>query len=949
MIDRMLLGLKKYGLLINSRNLENLSEWKGSIKTDNRLIETGDIFVCIKGEKFDGHKVVNDALAKGAEIIVAQEPIKGEFPCIQVSDSRKAAAIIAKICLLPPTIPFKLIGVTGTNGKTTTSMILYQALRSMGNRCGWIGTLGYYIEGVHYQTQHTTPDIVELNTIFSKMVAEGVSYVVMEVSSHALSLDRVFGVDFDYSLFTNLSREHLDFHGTMENYAEAKYTLFERAAANDAVSVINCADDFGAEICKRLRGIQAKLFCVGGGDGFNYQNVNTEFSYTCFDLVKADVCIHIKSKLIGDFNVLNLGLTATTMYAMGFSTETIEQSLAEVEPVQGRIQRIDNDHGIGVFVDYAHTPDAVENLLKAVNSLPHKRIICLFGAGGDRDKGKRPLMLKAALKYSDAVIISDDNPRTENPNTIIKDIVQDSDSRLPWWIIRDRRTAIKACIDLAQPGDLVLICGKGHENYQEIDGVKHHFDDVEEAKAALATWQTVMSKADDELVLPVDLTLLHILLLPEATTLADLDKTPQHFRFISTDSRNIKPQSLFFAIRGEHYDGHNYIAKVLENRANHAISEHPCFTYSNPGNCIHVEDSQVFLGQLCRKYLQMFNPKRIALTGSTGKTTTKELIARILEDDRPTLKTMLNENNLIGVCKTILRLLPSHQYAVFELGTNHFGEIGKLAEIVCPEIGIILNIGPSHLEFLGDEEGVLKEKSALFNRPLAARIYPGDDPRFGVNIPDSISVGYLDSCQYQISNQVCTDTEQSFDCAGISWRIPYGPSHYGINSAFAIALAIKLGIPQNRIQESLSVPVNLNMRAQLVSRGIGFMIIDCYNANPVSMQKALEYWQQLHPELPHYAILGDMLELGDSSEMFHQMIGAMLGEMSFEMLYTIGNMAINYSLSEDTGNKTKHFDTSVALIEARLLSAIPYNAIVLIKGSHGVHLEKVIPSLEEGI
>lgn len=946
MINRILDELAKYKLLVEKHNLNMITEWKGKVQTDNRLIAPGDIFVCIKGERFDGHMFIDDALSKGAAVIVTQTPTTGNYPSIQVTDTRKAAAIIAKTSLLPTPLPFKLVGVTGTNGKTTTSMILYQALRIMGYKCGWIGTLGYFIEGVHYQTGHTTPDIIELNMIFKQMVDSGVSYVVMEVSSHALSLDRVYGVCFDYNLFTNLSREHLDFHGSMENYAEAKYSLFSRAVDNDAISVINAADNFGAEIYNRLSSMDAKVFSVGKNPGFTFSDVVTDYSHTCFNLEYGDTRFSISSKLIGEFNVQNLGLTAVTLHAMGFSGSDIERSLAEVQPVQGRIQRVDNEHGIGVFVDYAHTPDALENLLKSVETLAHKRIICLFGAGGDRDKGKRSLMLKAALKHSDAVIISDDNPRTENPNEIIRDIVVDSDLRLPWWIIRDRKTAIKACVDIARPGDLVLICGKGHENYQEINGIRHHFDDVEEAQEALKSWQTESTKADDELLLPIDETMLHLLFYAEGASLQSLGNEPRHFRYISTDTREMKPGSLFFAIKGDRFDGHDYINEVTNCEKNLAISEHPCFTYNHPKRCLHVENCQSALGVVCQKYLQMFAPKRIALTGSTGKTTTKELIARILEDDKPCLKTQHNENNLIGLCKTILRLLPSHEYAVFELGTNHFGEIGKLADIVCPEIGLILNIGPSHLEFLIDEDGVYREKSALFNRPLAARFYPGDDPRFGSNIPEGISVGYSDNCRFMISNILTKENQQSFDMAGITWTLPYAPPHFVTNAAFAIALAMKLGIQPEKIQASLNIPIELGMRAQIVERGEGFVIIDCYNANPVSMQNALEFWQQYHPELPHYAVLGDMLELGESSEMFHKMIGAMLSEMSFVSILTVGSLAKEYCLDENL--KMKHFENSITLAESRILTSLPSNAVVLLKGSHGVHLEQLISSLKEG-
>jgi UDP-N-acetylmuramyl-tripeptide synthetase/UDP-N-acetylmuramoyl-tripeptide--D-alanyl-D-alanine ligase len=922
-------------------------DWCGAVQTDNRLLEPGDIFVCIKGEKFDAHRFIPNAITKGAALIVGEEDLQLSIPYICVTDSRKAAAIIAKTLL--GKIPFQIIGVTGTNGKTTTSLILYEALRDLGYKCGWIGTLGYYIGSKQYSTGHTTPDVIQLNNIFKQMADDNIEYVIMEVSSHALSLDRVYGVDFNYCLFSNLSREHLDFHGSMENYAEAKYKLFEMGIKSGATALVNTADSFGAEICTRLHAStpapqppstpvpQHPSTChsLGGANAdFDISDILIELDHSSFTIIGESRELHIHSSLIGSFNVQNLALSAVTLCVMGFSTEQIEAVLQHVPPVKGRIQKVDNPHNIGVFIDYAHTPDALENLLKSVEELPHKRIICLFGAGGNRDKGKRPLMLKAALKHSDAVIVTDDNPRYEAPNSIIRDIVIDCDPRLPWWIIRDRSTAIAASIRLANPGDLVLICGKGHESYQEIEGIRHHFDDYEEAKHALDKWNDHIIKDDDELILPVDVTMLELLY---GVELAE-NQAARHFSYISTDSRLIKPGSLFFTIIGEHFDGHNYVQSVINEPDNFVIAEN----FDNAASIIKVKNSIQSLGLLCQKYLQMFELKRIALTGSTGKTTAKEMIAAILEDSLPCLKTFSNENNIIGLCKTILRVMPTHRYAVFELGTNHFGEIAALAEIVCPDIGIILNVGPSHLEFLGDEDGVYLEKSALFKRPLALRLFPGDDPRFEGTV--GISIGYSDFCQYQITEKSCGKESQSFMLAGSQWQLPYAAPHFAINAAFAITLALQLGLFPEKIQASLMKPINIGHRMQIEPRGKGTLIIDCYNANPCSMQKALEFWQIVQPENPHVAILGDMLELGESSEMYHQMIGAMLLEMKFSKLFTVGAKSRLYHNPDDFA-PLNYVSTNVLLSNLKQHFDVGDNSVILIKASHGMHLELLIPFL----
>ena len=946
MIYRILDALKQHSLLVETANLEKLENWQGKVQTDNRKIKPGDIFVCIQGANFDGHNFINSALEKGAALIVCREINKKDIPYIKVKDSRKAAAVIARTVMLPEKITYTLIGITGTNGKTTTSLILYEALRNLGFRCGWIGTLGYYIEGKKFPSERTTPDIIELNEIFAQMIEAKVDYVVMEVSSHSLSLDRIYGVKFDYCLFSNLGYDHLDFHQTLENYGKAKMSFFEQGAKDGSISVINTADSFGVQIRDMLKEKKAKVYSLGSNDAeFQYLDIKTDISKSSFKLVAENCEISVTSRLIGSFNIQNLGLAALTLYALGFSPEEIHHSLQDIPPVKGRLERVENNCKIGIFIDYAHTPEAIENVLKAVEDLPHKRILTLMGAGGDRDKGKRPLMLKSALNHSDVVIISDDNPRSENPEAIIKDIVSSADIFLPWWIIRNRQQAITSIIRLAQKEDIVLICGKGSEDYQEIEGIRHHFNDREETLKALSEREAI-NKDDDELILPIDQTLLKLLLTPNWEPEPKGYREPSSYYFLSTDSRSIKPGSVFIAIKGERYDGHSYLEDILKIKENCAIGEipYPLNQSSEKNRYYQVDNCLKAMGLISRKYLQLFPAKKIALTGSTGKTTCKELMAQVLQSSAPVLKTLANENNIIGLCKTIIRIKPEQQYAIFELGTNHFGEIAALAEVANPDIGIILNIGPSHLEYFGDEEGVFREKITLFKRPLALRLYPGDDYRFKCFANEGISIGYNENCDYRITQHKCYSENQSFYLNEDLWVLPYGAPHFALNSAFAIVLGLKLGIKKEKIQKALNEHIRLELRSQVEKRGTGLLILDCYNANPYSLQKALEYWQELNPELPHYAILGDMLELGESSIMYHQMISAMLSEMHYEQLITVGN----YSRIFHPENESPilHYNTVEELIANRKLNSLPENAVILVKGSHAIQLERIIPILK---
>ena len=389
-------------------------EIDGKVCTDNREVSKGDIFVCIKGFRQDGHNYISDARARGAALVVCEDSFKDAHASIRVKDSRKAAALIAKVYYQNPSSSFRLIGVTGTNGKTTSSLLIFKALRELGISAGWIGTLGYYINDREFSTGHTTPDIVELNSIFASMAGEGVQYVVMEVSSHAWPGPRIWsGIRF-LPLHQSQQRPS-GFPPQHGRVWQDKQKLFEASIRHKAVSIINVDDSFGLQTYSELKAQDAFVFSVGRqqADYLVRDDHNTNkgsWEQTRFTITHSGGEIHIRSALIGKFNLENLALSAAAMSIMGFESRQIEQGINAVKPIRGRFEKIPNERGIGVFIDYAHTPDAIDNVLRAARSLDHKRVLCLIGAGGERDKGKRPLMLNSALKHADAVVIADDNP-----------------------------------------------------------------------------------------------------------------------------------------------------------------------------------------------------------------------------------------------------------------------------------------------------------------------------------------------------------------------------------------------------------------------------------------------------------------------------------------------------------------------------------------------------------
>lgn len=921
--------------------LDPEQEIRGAPITDTRMVGSGDIFIAIKGLSFDGHSFIEQAVSKKVALVVGTEEPKIKHSYIKVSDSRKAAALLANIYYQNPSSSFRLIGVTGTNGKTSTSLVIFSALRSLGLKVGWIGTLGYKINDDHYETKHTTPDIMELNRILASMKDEEVSYVIVEVSSHAIALDRVYGLDFDLCMFTNLSRDHLDFHGNMNEYFEVKSGWFDSVRLGRSVAIINTSDSYGAELAEDLTHGLGSVFTVGYSDAaYRIEDLKCDLDGLSFAFRTNEGRVTIRSKLIGEFNAVNIAMAATALHLLSYDLRDVQNAIFAAQTVPGRMQSVPNDLGIGIYVDYAHTPDAIETVLKTARGLPHNKILCLMGAGGDRDRGKRPLMLSSALRHSDFVIITDDNPRHENPEAIIADIISGSHLDLPWWIIRDRAQAIHATLSLANPQDIVVICGKGHENYQEIEGQRHHFDDVEAVNQYLSSGQEPDPQA---LSLPLDATMLNVILgIPHQEEEKGYHP-PSSYQYISTDSRNLRPGSVFFALKGLNFDGHSFLPDVLEDERNFAIGE----CAMDAENYHQASSAIEALAAVHSKYIGMFPLYKIALTGSTGKTSTKEILANVLNSGAPTLKTNDNENNIIGLCQTIRRVKPQHQYGVFELGTNHFGEIPQMLETLQPNAGILLNIGPSHLEHFGSEDGVFKEKSVILNPDMQLRLYDGDDARFAQYAANSIGVGYTKSSQYRITDVKESARGLSFNLAGHSFEVPSKMPHYVLNASFAIALALEKGMEPETIQAGLMLPLNLQHRMETDFIGDRILISDCYNANPVSMRKALEYWQSLKPDKPHLAFLGDMLELGDMAEQYHQMIGAILAESDVDGLYTVGELSRHYQPLEAQIDSL-HFQNVDELIEAWAKVRIPADAVILVKASNGIKLAKLLPLLGKG-
>jgi UDP-N-acetylmuramoyl-L-alanyl-D-glutamate--2,6-diaminopimelate ligase len=450
------------------------------VKIDSRQVKPGYLFVAMKGTQVDGHKFIPKAIELGAVAVLCEDmpEEKNEgVTYVQVSSTDDAVGPVATLFHGDPTSRLKLVGVTGTNGKTTIATLLYNMFRQFGHKCGLLSTVCNYIDGEAVPATHTTPDAIELNELLERMAAEGCEYVFMECSSHAIAQKRIGGLRFAGGLFTNLTRDHLDYHKTFENYRDAKKLFFDNLP-KDAFAITNADDKNGLFMVQNTKAL-VKTYSVRQMADFRARIIECHFEGMYLEIDGREVGV----QFIGKFNVSNLLCVYGAAVMLGKQPEDILVVMSTLKSVNGRLDPISSPEGYTAIVDYAHTPDALENVLNAIHEVLNGkgRVITVCGAGGNRDKGKRPLMAQEAVKQSDRVIITSDNPRFEEPQDIINDMLAGLDQKQMKKVISivDRREAIRTACMMAEKGDVILIAGKGHEDYQEIKGVKHHFDDHE--------------------------------------------------------------------------------------------------------------------------------------------------------------------------------------------------------------------------------------------------------------------------------------------------------------------------------------------------------------------------------------------------------------------------------------------------------------------------------------
>ena len=912
------------------------------IAEDSRQIVEGTVFFAIRRLRTDGREFVSDAVKMGAVAVVAEEEIAScSVPMVLVSDAAAAFGQAAAFLYDYPAQKLTTIGITGTNGKTTTSYLLEAILQSAGHRPGIIGTVSYRYAGSEYPAPYTTPTPTILQKTLADMVSKGCTHAIVEVSSAALSMKRLAGMEFDIAAFSNLSQDHLDVHGSMENYRDAKALLFSKGLGQNGTAIINADDPSHGAMALAAKGKTISL--VSRSDKAASVFCSNETSTikgirATFATKRGEFSAEAPS-LLGDYNIENLALAVGVSEALEISQRDIAKGISEMAGVPGRVERVENGAGLDILVDYAHTEDALRRVLAAVKPLTQKRLICVFGCGGDRDKTKREPMGRAVEELSDLPIVTSDNPRTEEPLNIIEDILPGVPSA--FFVHPDRRIAIREAVYEATPGDVLVIAGKGHEDYQIIGTEKLDFDDRKEAAAATGLRTSYSSvecsdACEGELLGPSKV-----------------------FSRIVIDSRIAAPGDLYVAISGENFDGHDFAESAIESGAEGIVGLTAKHTNSFTGHSyIAVSDTRRALGLLAKMHRQNFSGPLVAITGSSGKTTTKELIRAALSPAGPVLATKGSLNNETGVPLTLLGLREFHRYAVLEMGMRNFGDISYLCEFAAPSIGVVTNIGSAHIGVMGSVEKIRRGKAEVFP-PGGISILPAGDKGLRSLAAQSskiISFGVEDNADIRVvdhrSNKLNSEISLAAFGETFLFSIPFIGEHSALNSACAIAVAAAANVPLALAVSGLERARPPSMRGQVMEIGKRQVVVDCYNANPESMKAALRSLHQLAKTnsgtsgIPPVAILGDMLELGDIAPQAHFEIGAFAASHGIHLI-AVGDFAGNLQKGAKSTGGTVVACETLEQAAKEAVKQCPEGGFLLLKASRALKLEQLLPIMRD--
>lgn len=905
------------------------------IAIDSRLVQSGNLFVAVRGSEMDGLDYAEAAIEAGAIAILIEEGEEGkalnicqQVPVLTCPNIRQAAAQLASIFYAQQ--PEHCVAITGTNGKTSTVSFLRQLWSLLGHSAASLGTLGFEVAGIESpfpksRNSLTTPDVITLHDRLQTLKNRGVDYVAFEASSHGLDQHRLDGVKVQVAAFTNFSQDHLDYHHSLDAYFQAKLRLFSECLDPAGVAVINLRDSKGPSVLSACQARGVKTLTIGSETAdlhLKETQADREGQLITFAYNGQDHRFMLP--LPGSYQVENIMVAIAVLLAQDFDLLSILSACEKLKPIPGRLEPA----APGVYVDYAHTPEALRSAIKAI---PHNpgHLWIVFGCGGDRDPDKRAIMGQVVSdpEFEGKVIITDDNPRTEDPAHIRREIIKGCPQA---WNIGSRRHAIQAVMTLKEPGDKVLIAGKGHENYQIIGKEVDDFDDREEVRRALPLW-----------------------LSHDAEKATGGQSTASWKAMgVSIDTRTLQPGDLFVALDGENSDGHDYLSKAFEMGAAAAIvsrnisAEGPLLIVRDTVNAL--ED----LGEFARD--RATQAKRIAITGSVGKTSTKEMLKLGLSSLGLTHASVASYNNHWGVPLTLARMPQDAEYAIFEIGMNHPNEITPLSKLVQPHVAVITTVAASHLGHFDSVRGIARAKAEIFDGLVKGGtvILNGDNEYFadldgwaqGAGIKNILEVSRRQTADARISSDA-----SKVDLADQSY--PLEVQKYGVhlaeNAAMCLLIARSVSADVTVVNANISRFHPVSGRGdshEVMGSNLSFTLIDeSYNANPASMAAALKVLGS-YKGARKIAVIGDMRELGDESAELHQALAEPIIENGIDKVFCCGPYMVGLYEKLSSGVKAGYTEASTDLIPL-IKAGLQEGDVVMVKGSFGTKMKPIVQAL----
>ncbi len=914
-----------------------------NVSCHSGMIKKGGIFFAVQGRQTDGADFVPQAVQNGAAVVIAEHIVQTTVPVIVVQNIHEIMVKIAE--KLYPSDELKKVAVTGTNGKTSTVYYVAQIMNALGVPSASMGTIGINSPRLKKTGSMTTPDVCVMHENLNALQEAGVKMVAMEASSHGLEQGRLDGVILMAGAFTNLTQDHLDYHKTMEAYLSAKTKLFDKImAGGTAVLNADIAEFDGLKQKALEKGLKVVSYGLKGEELriLAQKPLPSGQRISVFAFGKTyDMDLNI----VGDFQLMNILCAVGLCVGLGANAEDIMQVVPFLQAPEGRLERVATlKNGATVYVDYAHTPDALERVLKTMRSHTTGRLVCVFGCGGNRDTAKRPIMGEIANRLADVVYITDDNPRFQNPSEIRSEIAKACPKGIE---IGNRHMAILTAVSSLQENDVLIIAGKGHETGQIINGHTYAFDDKIEALLAVMTKEQTPLWQTHEL---------QVALTPNVPMGVNAFG-------ISKDTRTLQVGDLYIAIRGENMDGHTFVKTAVQKGAAVCLVDH-LVDGVLPEKQIVVPDVMQAFNRLALFARNRSEAKVIAVTGSSGKTTTKEMLKTVLSEQGKTYATMGNYNNHIGVPLTLTTMPIDTQYAIIETGMNHVGELTELSMLVRPDVAIITMIGAAHLAHFTDTKQIAEAKAEIFtsmNDGGVAVLNTDNKEFYGFlrekayehGVRKVVSFGHENEADFVLKEALAVGekTKITADWHGspLKYEIGFLGEHFAMNSLAVLAAVDSVGASVEQAALTLGITSAVAGRGaaetvQLSGGRTVVLIDDAYNANPASMAASIRSLG-LRQGSVKIAVLGDMLELGEQEIDLHVGLTKALLEAGVDKVYATGRLShyLYNSLPPDRQGAWAETPEELADI---LLNELPDGAVLLIKASNGIGLKKVVMKLK---